>query len=436
VAFNARQAFFDQTVILAVTQVLEYLAGLGSRVTQVGILRHPLFGLSEGFIDHIVKNAGADLFTHHTLDLFAAGRDREVWHRLLTQLKRWREAATHLTPAELAGLIAAEAGEFTAGEWRLIAELQMLLKGWEKLGLTTLATIVPALNVARRGSGRVCEPFGAAAQGIRLLTVHGAKGLEFDHVIVVPSGGSGSDATAFVQEEGTGFLFTQGDRTGPGLSPQPAETPEFTAALARLKADRDAEQARLIYVALTRARHRLYLFPGVPGSTFLKAIEKDPDNTDVIRGFDQWLYWLSGRARDGVRPLALPESLGPAVSLATAEDPPKTGVPADAAAAPPATITVTELETFLHCPRRFQLRYLQGRAGLLAARQVRRRRGQCLHRQDERSLQALPGLHRRKAESRPAPERAQVQPGESRNGGPGFSEEAGSIATRASACSR
>lgn len=369
-ATAARQAFFDHPLILLITHVLTYLAGKGARIPQVGILRNVLFGLSEGFIAHVVKGADSDLFKHHTLDLFAASRDREIWHRLLTLLEGWRAAACALTPAELARLIATQTTRLTPEEDRLVGELETLLKGWGHRGLETLSDCVPALKTAR-DLGRIYEPPGADVRGIRLLTVHAAKGLEFDHVIVVPSGGPGSDSVSFIHEAGHGFFFKHGDPTGPGLLPKPTETAEFAAALSRLKQARDAENARLLYVALTRAKHRLYLFAISPGPTFLKSYEKGSDRTDFIRSFDQWLFWLAGRSQDGVQTLSLPDPASASLPRSKVPIVATTAVTAQSSGRSnqplgPAVITVTELETFALCPRRFHLRYVKGLSAISA----------------------------------------------------------------------
>jgi ATP-dependent helicase/nuclease subunit A len=114
------------------------------------------------------------------------------------------------------------------------------------------------------------QPQARTAAPVQVLTIHGAKGLEFDHVLV----------PCLDRERNRGRepllrwldLPRTAEEGGPGspetdliLAPAPAindEPPgEVTAFLKRLTAARAAnEQVRLLYVAATRARRSLHLY--------------------------------------------------------------------------------------------------------------------------------------------------------------------------------
>lgn len=93
---------------------------------------------------------------------------------------------------------------------------------------------------------------------VTLSTIHSSKGLEWPVVFVVDSEGRFSDKSS-------GALWS--DRTlGPILCPKKDDRGERAAQLAeRAAAEAQAEEARLLYVATTRARDRLILMgPGKP----------------------------------------------------------------------------------------------------------------------------------------------------------------------------
>ncbi len=102
----------------------------------------------------------------------------------------------------------------------------------------------------------------------QILTIHKAKGLEFDTVIV-PGLGRKPQST-----EPSLFLWTRRVRTGEDegaellLAPikqTGADEDRIYAYLAHLERERERfEQARLLYVAATRARRRLHLLGQVP----------------------------------------------------------------------------------------------------------------------------------------------------------------------------
>ena len=88
---------------------------------------------------------------------------------------------------------------------------------------------------------------------VRVMTVHGAKGLEFPVVILAKlSAGINHGAARSVVDRERGMLeFAVGERDNR------FSTPGFAAAAAREQAYGHAEQARLLYVAATRARDLL-----------------------------------------------------------------------------------------------------------------------------------------------------------------------------------
>jgi len=100
----------------------------------------------------------------------------------------------------------------------------------------------------------------AAANDVQLMTIHKAKGLEFDHVVVPGLG------RAPRGEDPHLFLWTE--RAGPGdgellvapIREAGADDDPVYRHLARIDTERDGHEAtRLLYVAATRARTRLHL---------------------------------------------------------------------------------------------------------------------------------------------------------------------------------
>lgn len=128
--------------------------------------------------------------------------------------------------------------------------LEELLQRALKPGAHVAPTLQRFLHEIEVDAGQVKRELEAEAGAVRVMTVHGAKGLEAP-VVILP------DATASVEDmPESGLIFD--DDEGPFLSPRKSDD---DAALRQARAAHEArverEHWRLLYVAMTRARDRL-----------------------------------------------------------------------------------------------------------------------------------------------------------------------------------
>ena len=121
---------------------------------------------------------------------------------------------------------------------------------------------------------------------VRIMTVHGSKGLEFPVVVLtgLNSGdGSRSESVIFHRESGKIEVSS-------GASYQRFATSGYEAAAESEKRMRDAEAVRLLYVAATRARDHLVVSMyrperrGSPSGTIAELLE---GRDDLWRPIDQ-----------------------------------------------------------------------------------------------------------------------------------------------------
>ncbi|MCK5379060.1 MAG: PD-(D/E)XK nuclease family protein, partial [Acidobacteria bacterium] len=151
------------------------------------------------------------------------------------------------------------------------------------------------------------------ADGVRVLTIHGAKGLGFEHVWLVQThAGPGSSR----QAGGTGAERVDGHWE---MELRGFRTPGYLEIKARRARVEEAERIRLLYVALTRAKKRLVTvgnwMPTSGAGPMLKSFEKRiggwpqtedlwPDETKgprEDRGQARWV-WLGHPQWDAERP--------------------------------------------------------------------------------------------------------------------------------------
>jgi ATP-dependent helicase/nuclease subunit A len=221
-------------------------------LTLAALLRSPLCGLSEDA-----------LFT------LAQGRKADLWQALA--------AKRHATPAIAAayGFLARmlERADY-APPFEFYSHCLTALKGKEKLlarlGQESADTIDEFLSLAlahershspslegfldwvERGGTEIKRDMERGRNEVRVMTVHGAKGLEAD-IVILP------DTTSLPEPPSRkGHMLYQGGTVLFPLSNDDA--PEIIkAAKAAAEDETLKEHRRLLYVALTRARDRLYV---------------------------------------------------------------------------------------------------------------------------------------------------------------------------------
>jgi ATP-dependent helicase/nuclease subunit A len=288
--------------------LLDALASPGHALSLARALRSPLFGVDETDLLQLAQAAGSAAWLGRP-----APRERRSWWDALADiadpspalararalLLAWREAAMRCTPHELLDRIVHE-GELLP---RLIASAP------PSEAPNRLRTVNALLQAALElDGGRFAELYGfvralkarspklapaPADDAVQLLTVHGAKGLEAEVVILL-------DADAAPPRAETLSLACDWPVTSPAPArlaflvserrPPPALKPLIEAE----QLLREREELNALYVAMTRARRRLVV-----------------SRTPPRRGASDTSWWAR------LAPLARPLELA-----ATADEPP------------------------------------------------------------------------------------------------------------------
>jgi ATP-dependent helicase/nuclease subunit A len=222
-------------------------------LTLATVLKGPLFGIDEDRLFALAHGrAPKSLWQRLREEALGDGLLRDVAERLAGLLAR----ADFTPPYELyAEILGAAGGRRTILE-RLGPEAADPLAEFLSLALAYEREHVPSLqgflHWLMAGDSEVKRDFGARPRDeVRVLTVHGAKGLEAP-IVFLPD-------TMQVPNPPSSLMWTEAERL-------PLWRPRTDVAVPPYAAGRDAarrrqleEYRRLLYVALTRAEDRLYI---------------------------------------------------------------------------------------------------------------------------------------------------------------------------------
>ena len=248
--------FFDADEIKDVLALVSYLADPVSDLHTAALMRSRLFGMSDEALRLLAPNlsralradtpppAQAQLDPYDRLTLAEARR----------ATRRWLGLVDRIPAVELVDMVLSESAyafELRGSRFRQAREnlkkIRSLIRRTQNRGYGTLARM--AAHLDRLAVGDEANAAIDALDAVNLMTVHAAKGLEFPVVFVVNLargiGGRRDPVRLTADPSGEGGSVAVGDFQ--------SDADDVSVAKER------EETKRLLYVALSRARDRLYL---------------------------------------------------------------------------------------------------------------------------------------------------------------------------------
>lgn len=244
--------FFDAPEVQDLQALLRWLAEPDSDLRAAEFLRSRFVRLTDEGLARLAPGLARALTTDAPPEVELPDLDRAVFARARDDARRWLRLADRLSAGALLDRIMRESAYAAELRGRRrqqarenIKKVRALVRRVENRGYTTLGRLAAYFETLRAGdeSNAIVEAQGC----VNLMTIHAAKGLEFPVVFVV-----NLQATGRARHQGISVI----DR---GIDGEPEVAFRSTDST-KLEERREAEELRrLLYVAVTRARDRLYL---------------------------------------------------------------------------------------------------------------------------------------------------------------------------------
>uniref|UniRef100_UPI0032C22A5D UvrD-helicase domain-containing protein n=1 Tax=Halorientalis sp. TaxID=1931229 RepID=UPI0032C22A5D len=308
--------FYDTPEVQALTNLLRVLGDPTDDVSLYGVLRSPLFGFTDDRLAPAVAEAAS------VWDALAETDDPQLADAF-DLLTTWRTLSGCATPSEdgvlpwnrllsrviddtgyLASVSADERGQQAVAN---VEKFRDQVRTWSENGVHTAAGLLHRIDRQAEIDPREGEAdIPGDAEGVRIMTIHSAKGLEFP-IVTVPDLGSDLNFGRSVDDHGYVRLVDGTDDAPPvpavgGPNPGDAFSIEKTAvheyADRRSRPQERAESKRLLYVACTRTRDHLLLC----GTLEIDVADNGAIELGEPAAFDEatrWRDWLQPALLDG-----------------------------------------------------------------------------------------------------------------------------------------
>ena len=264
--------FFEETEIKVIVSLLNIIDNVRQDIPLAAVLYSVIGGFSAAELAEIRLNTPNDelytaLLKANEPEAKITKKIKEKTDKFLSKLSKWRDLAKQKSVPELIWQLYRDTGYYEyvgsmPGGLQRQANLRMLISRAEEYEKTDFRGLFRFLRFIERMYAGESELASAATLGenedvVRIMSIHKSKGLEFPVVILADI-----DKKFNTQDAHDMFLIDRRMGIGPYCTPDidfRYSTVARQALEARIVRAAKAEELRVLYVALTRAKEKLIL---------------------------------------------------------------------------------------------------------------------------------------------------------------------------------
>ena len=309
------EKYFQTTEIQVLMSLLNLLDNARQDIPLAAVMLSPIGGFSAEELAEIrIANTDVDFYT-------AVANGSDKCKDFLSKLNRWRNEARQLGVPELLNMLYRETGYYDSvgkderGDTRQ-ANLRILIdraadfEATNARGLSRFVEFVKKIKDMQKDLS-TGTALGENENVVRVVTIHRSKGLEYPVVFVAGLG------KQFNTEDYTRAALFKHREFGIGAYRTPKDSQLkvktlATQAVSKKIADETlAEELRILYVALTRAKEKLFLI-GTPSKKALDELKPVdmPNAYDILSAnqFTDWLLPIKGALKNFIDVEIVPQS--------------------------------------------------------------------------------------------------------------------------------
>ena len=263
---DADENYFESPDVLLVLCLLNVIDNPQRDIYLAGLLRSPFYNFSLDELIRIRSGADSSHSLYDALCLFEEGDDylAEKCRKFNDTLEEFRDVAASLSVDKLLRYLYSSdlfvgSGLVNSEDTNNLLRLYEYARGFESSSFKGLYNFIVYINRLIEEKTKLSSGSAMTTEGkVTLMNIHQSKGLEFPVCFVCNVSGAFNtqeSRESLVCDSERGIAMKISDKTGYAR----INTPMREALIENAKAKQAEEEMRILYVALTRARERLFV---------------------------------------------------------------------------------------------------------------------------------------------------------------------------------